>query len=496
MGYLKQLSNNPLALLLCVIAGSCVGWLLPGFGSYALVLGQVYLALVNMAALPLLVVATFFGLRQTLLLPQPGWRILMILTLGFGIVLVSALLGTVIGIVTGTGLNLDAATQEILGTMVQTAGGEASNTNISLYTAASASQVQEINQWIKVFPDNFFYSLSKGDLFGVLVGALIFGIAFASLLKSQSHAFMGIIEAIYRALEVIISKVNVFIPVLAFGMAAYFTASIDKEILYAMRSFLVSFFIFAIIMAALAIIFIWRRSGVTFDVVISALKSPVLISLTSGSTTATIPDTIEAMSSKLGFSRGIVELVVPTSSVFMRSGAAFYFAMLAIFVAHIYGQSLSTEEFFLICIGASIAAFASVGSNNLAVVGFAGVVLSMLNLPIQAALVLFLAIDLLCEGPRNLLSLLFACVLIGLVSKGLPSERIENTAQNSIESSESVQFVFSKGNVIVIFVCTLFLGGLIMAAGIGIGMRKTGDALSRGHPAKTSQSTENISRYK
>src|SRR5690606_23637416 len=116
----------------------------------------------------------------------------------------------------------------------------------------------------------------------------------------------------------------------------------------------------------------------SLGVVLSALKAPALISLTSASTTATIPDAIEAMSSRLGFSRGIVELVIPISSVFMRSGAALYFALVAVFVANIYGRPITPEEFMLICLGASMAAFASAGNNSLAAVGFAGIVLSML----------------------------------------------------------------------------------------------------------------------
>jgi Na+/H+-dicarboxylate symporter len=290
---------------------------------------------------------------------------------------------------------------------------------------------------------------------------------------------MGIFEAVYRALELIISRVNIFIPVLAFGMAAYFAARTDTQTLHAMGSFLATFFVFALSLAGLATVFIWKKSGLSPAVVLSALKTPALISLTSASTTATIPDTIEAMSSKLGFSRGIVELVIPIASVFMRSGAAFYFALLAVFVANIYGRPIAAQEFLLICLGASMAAFASAGNNSLAAVGFAGIVLSMLNLPIEAAMALFLAIDLICEGPRNLLTLLFSCVLIVLVSGGLPSERIETNASADIRAPEPLRFVFSRASVAMALACVLLAAILITIAGIGVGMRKTDAGFSR-----------------
>jgi aerobic C4-dicarboxylate transport protein len=333
----------------------------------------------------------------------------------------------------------------------------------------------------EVVPDYFFHALAEGQSLGILLCAILFGLAFAALVKAQSSSLMGIFEAIYRALELIISRVNMFIPVLAFGMAAYFVANTEARTVNAMGGFLASFFVFAFVLSALATMLIWKKSGLSAGVVLSALKTPALISLTSASTTATIPDTIEAMSSRLGFSRGIAELVIPISSVFMRSGAALYFALLAVFVANIYGRPVAAEEFLLICLGASMAAFASAGNNSLAAVGFASIVLTMLKLPIEAALALFLAIDLVCEGPRNLLTLLFACVLIVLVSGGLPSERVEPATSAAPGTLQPVRFVFSRASVLLALACVLLVAILITIAGVGVGMRKSEVALARPH---------------
>ena len=65
MGFLKRLSSSSLVLVLCLAGGGLAGWFAPRAGEPLFVLGHVYLTLINMAALPLLVVATFFGLRQT-----------------------------------------------------------------------------------------------------------------------------------------------------------------------------------------------------------------------------------------------------------------------------------------------------------------------------------------------------------------------------------------------------------------------------------------------
>ena len=477
MGFLKRLSSSPLVLMLCLAGGGLAGWFAPWAGQPLFVLGHVYLTLINMAALPLLVVATFFGLRQTMALPQPGRRVLFIVGLSAALVLACAVAGALLGIISGPGKNIGQADLQYLGRLIQESGGEAADARMSLYepaetSATPASPAASSAAATHLIPDNFFHVLVEGQPLGILVCAIFFGLAFASLLRdSGSNALVGVFEAIYRALESIISKVNIFIPFFAFAMAAYFTGRKDVRTLHAMGSFLATFFAISALLSVGAFALICRRSGLPAATVLWALKTPALISLASGSATATIPDTIEAMSSRLGFSRGIVELLIPTCSVFLRAGAALYFAVLAVFVCNIYGQPLGGREFGLICLGASAAAFASAGTTGTASVAFAASLLSLLNLPVEAALALLVAIDLLCDAPRNLLTLLFACVLIVLVSAGLPSERIDSSAVRGITSRNPVRLAFSRTSAAIALSLGLLAGMLITLAGVGVGMR-------------------------
>ncbi|MBI2771779.1 MAG: cation:dicarboxylase symporter family transporter [Burkholderiales bacterium] len=478
MGFLRRFAGSPLALLACLVAGGLVGRFVPEMGAYAAVLGQVYLGVVGMAALPLLVVATFFGLRQTLALPQPGWRVLMIIGLAIVLVAFCAAVGTALGALANPGKNLDYSTREYLGALVQQAGTAAGDTEISLINVEASAEPKLDNFLSDLFPDNFFRALVDGKSLGILLCAIVFGLAFAALSKAQNSSLTAVFEAIYRALEIIISRVNLFIPVLVFSMAAYFVARTDPRAIVAMSSFLGWFLLLAAVLAGLAVAIIRKQSDLPVGAVLAALKAPALISLTSASTTASIPDTIDAMSNKLGFSRGIVELVTPISSVFLRSGSALYYALLTTFVANLYGRTLAPTELLLVCAGASIAAFASAGNNSAANVGFAGMVLAMLQLPAEAALALFLAIDVICEGPRNLLTVMFACALIALVSRGLPSER--QTAETSVTVALApIRFAFTRADLLVGAAGSVIVAILLVVLGIGVGMKRGDGAVAR-----------------
>jgi aerobic C4-dicarboxylate transport protein len=471
MGLLKTFAASPMALLTCLFGGAVAGWLVPSAGIPAFVLGQVYLALVNLVAIPLMVVATFFGLRQTLGLPQPARRGLMILVLAMVLVFFCAVIGAVYGMVASPGQDLTAAERAYLGSVVLGTDGGASNVELYLFGSDVAVPLSTPHPWAAVVPDNLFRALAQGQSLAILSCAIFFGLAFASMAKARTSVLMGIFEAVYRSFELIISKANLFIPVLAFGMAAHFTANTNVQTLQAMSTFLAAFLWLTLLLSGLGVFIIWKYSDNSIAAVIRSLKTPALISLTSGSSAASIPDTIRSMSVKLGFSRGIVELVVPAASIFVRAGSAVYFSLLAVFVANIYGHSLVGSDFLVICLGAVMAAFASAGRNSAAVVGAGSIILSMLNLPVEAALALFLAVDLICEGPRNLVSMLCCCVLIVLVCRGLPSERPESKTSDDDVERKPFQFFFTKESAIAALACLVVLACLVTVAGVGVGQK-------------------------
>lgn len=482
MSFLNKLHHSLFALLFCLVAGSVAGVYAPSLGQFAYVIGQIYLSIVSMAAIPLLVVATFFGLRQTMTLPLPGRRMLMIAGIALLMVVTCAGTGLAFGWIAAPGTQLDAETRAHLGALVLEQGGNGSNVEMRLLGDDSLEQAK--GHLLKaVVPDNFFRALAEGQSLGILSCALLFGMGFAALSGTQNNTLNHLFEGAYRALELIITRANILLPIVAFGMAAHILSQSQWLTIKAMGGFLLHFIALAMLLSAIAIGIIHQRGNQPLLKVLQYLKTPVLVSLVSSSTTASIPHTIEAMSARLGFSRGIVELVVPTASVFLRAGSALYYVLLTLFVANLYDRSLNASDIGMICAGATVAAFASAGNNSLTNVGYAGIVLSMLQLPIEAALALFVAIDLICEGPRNLLSLLAACALIAIVSAGLPSERISTQdASSGVVPDRPLRFVFTKANIALLTSGSIVAALLILLIGVSIGVRQTPL-----HPAATRQ---------
>jgi Na+/H+-dicarboxylate symporter len=469
MNALKRLSNSTFVLLLCMVLGAFAGVFAGPAGALAYFAGQIYLAIVNMAAVPLLVVAMFFGLRQLLSLSRPGLRIGTMLALAVALVALCAAAGTLAGVLAAPGQSLSNAAHAQLGQLVLQSSSDAGDMRMTLFGHAGSAAAPRGLALRDFVPDNFYRVLADGHALGILTGTILFGMAFAALSTEQTSVLNGVFEGIYRTLETIIDHANLLLPVLVFGTAAHVAGQTELATLSAMGGFLLCFVLFALLLCGVAILAIAARSGASFGRVVACLKAPMLIGLTSGSATAPIPHTIEAMSTRLGFSRGVAELVVPFGAVFVRAGSALYFALAAVFVANLYDRPLGVDDMLMIGAASAVAAFISAGQSGVAGVAYAGFVLSMLRLPVEAAGVLLVAIDLICEGPRNLLSLLSVCTVVAFVSAGLPADRV--TLPDLNEPRAALRFAFTRGQLALTACCVLLAASLIVLMGIGVGAK-------------------------
>ena len=473
MSKLRHLPNSALVLLLCVVLGSVAGAFAEPLGEAAYVVGQMYISIVNMAAVPLLVVAMFFGLRQLMGLPRPGLRIGTMLMLAIALVALASVVGTLVGVIAAPGLHLSEAAHAQLGRLILASGGDAGELRMALFGQDAQAAADRLFALRDLVPDNFYGALASGRAIGILTCTIFFGMAFAALSGEQTKVLNGIFESIYRTLEALIDYANLLLPVLVFGTAAHWVAHTQREILSAMSGVIWVFLASALALSIVALATIARRTGVSFGRAAACLRAPMLVGFTSGTATAAIPHTIEAMSARLGVSRGVAELVVPFGAVFLRAGSALYFALVASFVANLYGHSLAVGDCAMIAVAATVGAFASAGRNGIGGIAAAGIALSMLRLPAEAALVLFVAVDLICDGPRNLLSLLATCTVVALASAGLQIERsaVPVQAKRPYGEAAMVRLAFTRAQLALVGLCALAAASLIVVMGIGVGAR-------------------------
>jgi hypothetical protein len=151
-------------------------------------------------------------------------------------------------------------------------------------------------------------------------------------------------------------------------------------------------------------VIIWVRSGIANPFkVLSLLFEPIMLAFATRNSMATLPSAITCLDDKMSFDKTTVNLTLPLGMTLGRFGNVFYFAVAVFFVVQIYGMELATAQYATVFLGVVFAGTATAGASGIVTLSVISIVLSPLNLPVEAVLVIFMAIDPIIDPFRTFL---------------------------------------------------------------------------------------------
>lgn len=399
---LQAFALNPWVVLGSLAAGVGLGILAPDVGIGLGFVGDLYVGLMKMTVLPFMVSAIIFSLQR---LFHEGGTASLLGRVAVVIVIATALaaaLGAITLQALQPGSGLPPETLETLGRIV---GGDlaANDTVISLHGEDAPAHRAGLGEMLTgLVPSNIFAALSNGETLKALVFALLFGFAVGQAPASMADALTRSLETVYHSCQTLTRWLNYPLPLVLFCMSAAQLASSGLAPLMAMMQFVLAFWLAGLLLLALALAVLWRRSGGSFGRLLHALRAPFALALATRSSVSCMPAMVEALASDLGFARARVELLVPLLTSLLRTGPVLYYVSATLFVAQLYGRDLSAAEMGLVLAAASLAGFASAGMSGLVTLSLTGMVCGYLGLPFEAAFILFVAVDPVCDMLRTL----------------------------------------------------------------------------------------------
>ena len=384
-----------LQLLLALILGVVVAVIWPQFSGFYQFLGQAFIKLVNMVIIPLIfpiivvAVASVIGkksfgkiLTKTLLY---FFAVTTAITLLF--VFSSYYLGFGQGVNIGqTGANID---------------GIANNVQLSEFL-------------LGFIPSNIVKSISEGSLLPIIVFAIFLGYGIGSLKSDKTQkileGFQIWIEAIYKIITVIV-KLS---PVGIFGFIAKDVASTGIDKLVGLGQFVIGTYL------AYGVLIL-----VIFPLIASIFKVPYLtafrenwslltLAFISGSSSVVLPSLLKDLK-KQGHDENTIDLVVPLGYTFNLEGAAVYFSVATIFIAHAYGIqfSLSSLLFTVLLLTLIGKTAATVPSGAIVVLLAAA---PQLGLPVEGVALIF-AVDFFVNAGRTMINVLGQILTVSVIEK-------------------------------------------------------------------------------
>jgi len=128
-----------------------------------------------------------------------------------------------------------------------------------------------------------------------------------------------------------------------------------------------------------------------------------------------MPAMVSGLVEQLQFARARVELLVPLSISLLRVGAVAYFVCSTLFIAALYGRSMSVLDLGVLVLVSVLSGFASAGMAGVVTVSLVGTICSYLTLPFEAAFILLMAVDPICAMARTAVTVICSCAAVASI---------------------------------------------------------------------------------
>lgn len=393
---------NPWIVVGCLGTGVAFGMLWPALAIKLGFIGDIYIDLLKMITLPFMVSAVIFSLQRLFRDGGTGKLLGRVAVVFLGFSFFVAIAGAVILLIMRPGENLSTSTMSSFGQIV---GGSlsANDTVMDLHGVDEPKKTLDFSDvLLSLVPANIFSALAGGETLKVLVFALLFGLAVGQIPARVSDGLTQALETVYQACQKLMHWLSFPLPVVLFCMSAAQLGKTGIEPLQSMGKFVLAFFVACVVLLIIAVVIIWKRGNAPLTQTLHALREPFALALATRSSAVCMPSMIESLVERLGFARARVELLVPLAVSLLRIGPVVYYVCATLFIAQLYGRSLSLLEVGIVLLASVLAGFASAGMTGLVTVSLIGMTCSYLGLPFEAAFVLFLAVDPICDMLRTL----------------------------------------------------------------------------------------------
>jgi aerobic C4-dicarboxylate transport protein len=374
-------------VLLAILAGGIIGYADPATGVRMKPLGDGFIALVKMLISPIIFCTVVLGIAGAGDMKKVG-RVGAKALIYFEVVSTIALLIglTVVNVVRpGEGFNADPATLN--------AGAVAD------YAKRAASQ-STTDFVMRIIPATFLDAFTgSGDLLQVLFVAILFGYALTHMGRRGDvvHHFIEACSQIFFAMMNALMKLA---PIGAGGAMAFTIGRYGIDSLRPLAALMGSFYLTCAIFILVVLGSIAAMTGFSILRFIAYIKDELLTVLgTSSSESALVP--LMQKLERLGCSKSVVGLVVPSGYSFNLDGTNIYLTMAALFVAQALNIDLTIRQQVTVL---AVAMLTSKGASGVTGAGFITLAATLAVVPTipVAGLALILGIDRFMSESRSI----------------------------------------------------------------------------------------------
>lgn len=281
-------------------------------------------------------------------------------------------------------------------------------------TGIAAAKGFDIKNFIEhVIPDSIVGVMAKNEILPIVVFALFFGIATASIGK-KGKIVVDFFDAVSHVMFKVTNYVMAFAPFGVFGALAAVVAKQGIGVLGGYVWLIGTFYLGLLLFVFVVLFLICFFMKIKFFQLLSYIKEPILLAFSTASSEAAMPKTIESLE-RFGCGNRIISFVLPLGYSFNLDGSMMYMTFATVFIAQAYGIDMSTGDQITMLLILLVTSKGMAGIPRASLVVIAGM-LDHFHIPV-AGLLLLLGIDQILDMGRSATNVVGNAVATAVISK-------------------------------------------------------------------------------
>jgi aerobic C4-dicarboxylate transport protein len=372
--FYKQLWGQ---VLIAVAAAIVVGWISPKTGVAMRPLGDGFIRLITMIITLIVfctIVSGIAGMQDLKKVGRVGGKALIYFEIVSSVALI---MGLVTGnlVKTGAGFNASPA---------------ALNAGAVGQFATQAQSRTVMDFLLNIIPTTVVSAFATGSMLQVVLVAILFGVALSAAGK-HSKPLVDVIDSLTQAIFAVVNIIMKFAPIGVFGAMAFTVGQYGLNSLGPLAKLMATFSVLALVFLFVVLGAVCWMAGFGLIKFLSYIREEIVVVLATASSEPVLPSLMEKLE-RLGCSKTLVGLVVPTGYTFNTDGSCLYITMAALFVAQATNTELTLTQQITLCAVAALTSKGAGGVYGSSFIALVGTLQVIPTIPV-AGMALILGID-------------------------------------------------------------------------------------------------------
>lgn len=385
-------------ILIGILLGALLGWGMSQMNGGADFVrdwikpfGTIFINLLKLIAVPLVIVSLLKGisdLKDVASLSRIGGRTV-------GLYLFTTVVAVILGL---TLVNIfEPGAQISPETLEELSGSYTTNATAKLETVESQPEKGPLDFFVNLVPQNIFAATtSNGNMLQIIFFVVLFSVCLLLLPIERQRPLKELFDVTNEVMLKMVDVIMLMAPYAVFALIASLVVDTTNfELFNALLAYAVVLLGGMALMLGFYVILIKMFTGKSPDFFLRGILPAQLVALSTSSSMATLPVTMECVEENLGVEKEVSSFVCPVGATVNMDATSLMQAIAAVFVCQVLGHDLEWNDQLMIVLTATLASIGAAAAPSAGIVMLV-IVLESVDFPsenLAVALAMILSVD-------------------------------------------------------------------------------------------------------